>query len=335
MNGDSGAAPAATLEPAAGQGEFAWEDPPRRPAPAASPVLAVDGFEGPLDWLLEMARAKRIDLARLSIAALIEAFACAMEAALARAPGAAAPDLARWAGWTVMAAQLTELRSRLLLPSDAPEARAAQAEAEALRREWVRRAEIAAAADWLERRPQLGFEVFARGRPEQLGSEPLRAPTAAAGGTAAEGERGVGDAPESSEDRVSNAEDDPSAGGGDLTDLLRACLPALRLPPGAAAWQPPSRPFWSVRDAVTRIARLADGKPGGTALAAFLPVIPAGGADRPLRCRVAVSATFAAALELTRDGALALDQDLSCEPVRVRRRERDLRDGDVAAPAET
>ena len=62
----------------------AWEDPPRAAPPGSAPVLAVDGFEGPLDWLLEMAQARKIDLARLSIVALIDAFATALEAALAR-----------------------------------------------------------------------------------------------------------------------------------------------------------------------------------------------------------------------------------------------------------
>ena len=129
-------------------------------------MLAVDGFEGPLDWLLALARAGKVDLARLSILALVEAFAGAMEAALRRAPDAPAPDLAQWSAWTVMAAHLAELHSRLLRSADAPEAHTAQAEAEALRRQWQHRAEIAAAADWLERRHQLGRDVFARGRPE-------------------------------------------------------------------------------------------------------------------------------------------------------------------------
>jgi segregation and condensation protein A len=121
--------------------------------------LAVDGFEGPLDWLLERARARKIDLAHLSILALVEAFADAMELALMRGAAASASGLAGWAGWTVMAAQLTELRSRLLLPAETPEAGVAQAEAEALRRQCTRRAEIGAAADWLEGWPQLGFEM--------------------------------------------------------------------------------------------------------------------------------------------------------------------------------
>ena len=38
-----------------------WEDPPRGARGDAAPLLSVDGFAGPLDWLLEMVRAKRID----------------------------------------------------------------------------------------------------------------------------------------------------------------------------------------------------------------------------------------------------------------------------------
>ena len=141
-----------------------WEDPPRGARGDTAPLLSVDGFTGPLDWLLEMVRAKRIDLARLSIAALIEAFADAMTAALADRH---AIRIEHWAAWTVMAATLTELWSRLLLPPDAPEARAAAAEAEALRRQLLERARMREAAGWLERRPQLGHAVFARGTPEQ------------------------------------------------------------------------------------------------------------------------------------------------------------------------
>lgn len=61
-----------------------WDDPPRRPSNATSPVLAVDGFGGPLDWLLEMVRVRKLDLARLSILALVEALGEALTAALTR-----------------------------------------------------------------------------------------------------------------------------------------------------------------------------------------------------------------------------------------------------------
>ena len=293
-----------------GQGHLAWEDPPRSRTSATSPVLLVAGFEGPLDWLLEMARAGAIDLARLSILALVEAFAGALDTALTRPPGAPAPDLTRWAAWTVMATQLAELRSRLLLPVDTPEARTAQAEAETLRRQWIGRMTMAAAADWLERRPQLGFAVFARGRAEAL----WRAPEAAAGPSAGR-DNVLGGA-----DATWDTEDVLPVAGGDLTDLLRACLVALRLPSNAATPEARCPPFWSVGDAAARITRLLEGWPEGATLAAFLPAMTDESADRERRCRAAVAATFAAGLELTRGGALTLDQDTARHDIHVRHR---------------
>ena len=142
-----------------------WEDPPRVASPTDAPILSADGIEGPLDWLLEMARAQKIDLAKLPIGALIQSFAEAMEAAFSRLDGGAS-RLARWGDWLVMAATLTQLRSRLLLPAEAPEAKAALSEAEAWRQKLVAKEEMLAAADWLEHRPQLGSAFFARGRPE-------------------------------------------------------------------------------------------------------------------------------------------------------------------------
>ncbi len=133
-----------------------WEamDPPA--SSDAAPMLSVDGFEGPLDWLVEMARTRKLDLSQFSILALVEAFAAALDAALDRRVQQGVADLARWADWTVLATQLTLLRSQMLLPPGSPEAQRAQDAAAALRRDFAGRAAIQAAADWLERRPQLG-----------------------------------------------------------------------------------------------------------------------------------------------------------------------------------
>ena len=106
-----------------------WGDLTRPPCRNDAPVLSAEGFEGPLDWLLEMARAHKIDLAKLPIVALIQSFVEALEAALAR-PDGQPPVLSRWGDWLVMAATLTQLRSRLLLPADAAAAKAALSEAE-------------------------------------------------------------------------------------------------------------------------------------------------------------------------------------------------------------
>ena len=284
-------------------------------------MLAVDGFEGPLDWLLELARTRKLDLTRLSILALVEAFEGAMEAALRRAPDVPAPDLTQWAAWTVMAAHLAELRSRLLRPADAPEARTAQAEAEALRRQWLRRADMMEVVDWLERQRQLGRDVFARGRPDAGRFERL-----ADAADLIDDHGTDGPAPAT----VANgAEDLPSVAGGDLADLLRACLVALRLPPHAEAYQPRRLPFWSVGDATLRIARLLGTLPEGAALRAFLPKIAETGSGRALHCRSAVAATFVAGLELARGGVLTLQQDTSWQPIQVHRIDDNAPDGNA------
>ena len=256
-----------------------WEDRPRVPRSDTAPVLSVDGISGPLDWLLEMARAKKIDLARLSIGALIGQFADALATALA---GRDTGQIDRWAGWTVMAASLTELWSRLLLPADPAAARAAAAEAEALRRRLLARAHMRAAADWLQRRPQLGREVFARGCPTP----------------------GL------------------SGRGSDVTALLRACLVALAVPEAhAAAYRPRPPPLWRVSDAIAHVRRRLAALPDDTPLAALLPPIDGDDPRKALRYRAAVASTLVAGLELARDGALALDQDAAWTEIRVSRRE--------------
>jgi len=266
-----------------------WGDPPRAPRGGVAPVLSVDGFEGPLDWLLEMARAKKIDLARLSIAALVAAFATAMDAALAGRPDA---DIGRWAAWTVMAATLTELWSRLLLPADTPAAREAATEAEALRRQLLDRAQMRAAADWLERQPQLGREVLPRGAPE----------IAAAGR------------------------------GADITALLRACLVALKVPETqAVALRPKPTPLWGVADAIGRVKGLLPLLPDGSPLRDFLPRIGLDVPRREVRCRAAVASTLVAGLELARTGNLTLDQDDDWTSILVFRGEAARADGAASA----
>ena len=286
--------------PSDGPEDGSWADPPRRPAVTSSPVLAVDGFEGPLDWLLEMVRARKLDLARLSILALVEAFVDAMDRALT--PGVAVAELARWAAWTVMAAQLTELRSRLMLPAEAPDAQAAQAEAEALRRHWISRAEMAAAADWLERRPQLGRDVFARGRAEPAWS-----------GQGAGSGRTVSDPDVAVDDGGGPA----GEGSDDLTALLRACLVALRLPADQAVYQPRPRLFWSFSDATKRIIQMLPTLPDGGALEMFLPESLEQGAGRALDRRAALAATLVAGLELARGGEITLRQETIGQPIHV------------------
>ena len=258
----------------------AWEDPPRISSPTDAPILSAEGIEGPLDWLLEMARAQKLDLAKLPIGALIQSFAEAMEAALFRLDGRAS-TLARWGDWLVMAATLTHLRSRLLLPAEAPEAKAALSEAEAWRQKLIAKDEMLAAADWLEQRPQLGKAFFVRGRPES---------------------------------RSVNR-------GADITDLLHACLTLLRVPDEVVATYRPRPPvFWRVSQAIARIEEVLAKTPGETSFNAFLPAVGHKQEGREGQCRAAVASTLVAGLELAREGKVLVEQtgawgEISLSPV--------------------
>jgi segregation and condensation protein A len=88
-------------------------------------------------------------------------------ATLRQAP--AAVPLGQKADGVVMAAWLVQLRTRRLLPADAPGQQEAAAEADELRVRLVALEAMQAVAVWLEQRPQRGHDVFARGRPELFG----------------------------------------------------------------------------------------------------------------------------------------------------------------------
>ena len=211
----------------------------------------------------------------------MEAFAEALTAALAT-PDLRPTLLGRWGDWLVMAADLTLLRSRLLVPADASGAQDAQNEAERLRQSLLGRVEIGRAADWLEGRGHLWRDVFARGQSDGAGV--VRA-----------------------------------ARTGDITALLRACLVAIRLPAKAGArYRVPGPPFWSVADAAELIgAMLKLVGEEGVAFVAFLPEVPVDAPERELRCRAAVAGTFLAGLELTRDGTAELTQVVDWRSIRL------------------
>jgi segregation and condensation protein A len=133
---------------------------------AASPdealVVAVDGFEGPLDLLLTLARNQKVDLARISVLQLAEQYLVFVESARMR-------NLELAADYLVMAAWLAYLKSRLLLPQAAPEGETPANEmAELLRLRLQRLHAIREAGARLIARNQLGREIFARGMPEPV-----------------------------------------------------------------------------------------------------------------------------------------------------------------------
>jgi segregation and condensation protein A len=123
-------------------------------------LVDVDGYEGPLDLLLDLARRQKVDLQKISVLALAEQYLAFVEAARNL-------RLELAADYLVMAAWLAYLKSRLLLPraakDDEPEAGdLAAALAERLRRLEV----IRAAALALEGRPRVGRELHLRGAPD-------------------------------------------------------------------------------------------------------------------------------------------------------------------------
>jgi len=131
---------------------------PASAAPSDSLLVRLEGFEGPLDLLLELARTQKVDLAKISILALVEQYLAVIE-------GARRIRLELAADWLVMAAWLAWLKSKLLLPAGA-EAEEAATAADVLAARLRDLQAMRAAALWLGARPRLGVEVFARGAPE-------------------------------------------------------------------------------------------------------------------------------------------------------------------------
>jgi segregation and condensation protein A len=131
------------------------------PAGAAF-VVDLDGFEGPIDLLLSLAREQKVDLARISILALAEQY-------LAYIQRARDLKLELAADYLVMAAWLAYLKSRLLLPEAPGDDEPSGAElADALARRLRHLAAIRRAGDELLARPRLGHERLARGCPEGI-----------------------------------------------------------------------------------------------------------------------------------------------------------------------
>jgi segregation and condensation protein A len=125
-------------------------------------IVDVEGFEGPLDLLLAMARQQKVDLAKISILALADQYLAFIEQARRM-------RLELAADYLVMAAWLAYLKSRLLLPEPvAPEGESAADMAKALALRLRRLEAIREAGVRLFERPQLGRDVFGRGDPEPI-----------------------------------------------------------------------------------------------------------------------------------------------------------------------
>jgi len=135
--------------------------PPEQGAPPAF-LLDLDGFEGPLDLLLTLAREQKVDLARISILQLADQY-LEFIARMRR------EDLELAADYLVMAAWLAYLKSRLLLPEPPAEDELDGEQMAAMLTMQLRRLEaMREAGEALKARPRLGRDVFARGMPEVI-----------------------------------------------------------------------------------------------------------------------------------------------------------------------
>ena len=139
-------------------------DAPVRAAPAVdieALVVNLDGFEGPLDVLLELARAQRVDLRKISMLALVEQYLVFVEAAKLK-------NLELAADYLVMASWLAYLKSRLLLPAAEASGEEPTADEMAARLAFQlqRLDAMRKAAEAIYNLPQLFINVFPRGMPE-------------------------------------------------------------------------------------------------------------------------------------------------------------------------
>jgi segregation and condensation protein A len=138
-------------------------------APEEALVVSVDGFEGPLDLLLALARDQKVDLAKISVLKLAEQYLEFVESAKSR-------SLELAADYLVMAAWLAYLKSRLLLPQPPSLEGEPTALEMAARLRWrLQRLEaMREAAARLMARDRLGRDVFPRGAPEPVNVIKLR-----------------------------------------------------------------------------------------------------------------------------------------------------------------
>jgi segregation and condensation protein A len=259
----------------------ATPDSPAEPEPPRDFVVDLDGYEGPLDLLLSLAREQKVDLTQISIVRLAEQY-LDFVAAVRHA------DLELAAEYLVMAAWLAYLKSRLLLPAAGPADEPSPEDLAARLAFQLRRLEaMREAGAELLRRPRLGSDIFVRGRPE-----PVEVNT-------------------------------ETAVQASLYDLLRAYgrWQDRRQPPPVLEVAPSA--FHSVEKALARLRRGLGRTPGWESLSRYLPPDALRGLDRGgLGARSGMASTFAAALELVREGEITLRQTAPFGPIYLRRLDR-------------
>jgi segregation and condensation protein A len=236
-------------------------------------VVDVEGFEGPLDLLLTLARQQKVDLSKISILALADQYLAFIEAARKL-------RLELAADYLVMAAWLAYLKSRLLLPEPpTPDGPSAEEMATALANRLRRLEAIREAANRLMNRPQLQRDIFPRGNPEEIAE--IRKPRYTA----------------------------------TLFDLLTAYA-TQRQQRVLASVHLTKRTVWSLSEARASLERLIGLAEDWSCLDEYLLSYVV----EPSQRATVLASSFAAALELVREGEMELNQKEAFAPLFFRKR---------------
>ena len=263
-----------------------WEDPDKAISDK-SLMVDLDGFEGPLDLLLHLARTQKVDLAKISVLALAEQY-------LAFVEDARKLRLELAADYLVMAAWLAFLKSKLLIPQKSDEEEQSGEEmAQALAFRLKRLEAMREAATRLINRNRLGRDIFARGMPEPIVIE-----------------------------KTSDYE-------ASLYDLLTAYA-SQRQRNSLSLVTIARRNVWSLKDARGILARMVGQINDWTALDQFLLQYLHEDEDER---RTALASSFAASLEMVREGQLDIRQDGAFAPIFLRNstRNKTIQDPDATS----
>lgn len=240
-------------------------------------VVDIDGYEGPIDVLLTLARDQKLDLTKISILALADQY-------LVFVAKARQANLELAADYLVMAAWLAYLKSKLLLPDIGGEDEPTGEEmAAALAFQMKRLESMQKAGESLMGRDRLNQEFFPRGAPERL--KP-----------------------------VTNAYWDVS-----LYELLKAYGTGRKRGHDHDPLQIEAFEIYTVDNALERLRTLLGSTPDWHDLWGYLPKHITG----DLLVRSAVASTFAASLEMAKEGKLRIRQSATFGPIQLRASERD------------
>ncbi len=234
-------------------------------------TVDVDGFEGPLDLLLAMARTQKVDLAKISILELARQYLKFVEEARKL-------RLELAADYLVMAAWLAYLKSRLLLPAPEGDPEPSGEElANQLAFRLQRLEAMREAANKLINRNRLGRDIFVRGDPEPVVIDKVQNYTAS------------------------------------LFDLLTAYA-AQRQRQSVSSVQIAHRQVWSLSEAREILTRLMGKLADWTPLDVFLSEYVVSDDERA----GVIASSFAASLEMVREGKLEIRQSESFAPLYLR-----------------